>query len=487
MHERVVSHALPLSTVATLHDPPESPGPEVKADGERQESARSSEPRMLHIAADYEEEEQDLTSSCRQPSFDNLCCGGLLPESFQLAEAQQQTLNQIDQGELLAVLDGRLYLGCIQDPTHLPQHLWKPHKQSTVYIALKDKFSYIPLCADFGPFNLGTMHYVCTVIVKLLRKHTESTRLVLCTSSKPTDVTNAIYLLGAFLVLFMGLSPEEAMQPFLALGPALTLPFRDATWAEPTFDLTLRDCWAGLLRAVKTNVFNVNIFDRGEYFYYNAPENGEMHEVLPGKFIAFKGPVDKRHEDSQLVVPGAMQPADFLAVFKSKYVKVVVRLNDPVLYHAADFVDEGFQHVDLIFNDNSAPPDAIVDKFLRIAEQEKGIVAVHCMTGLGPTATLIGLYMMKHLRFTARETIAWLRIARPGSVIGTQQSFLVHQEARMHHLKDHSEPGLGSSHRNLQDQPDTEDFLFDTAYSSTTYSSSSSISSSFSSDNTFLS
>ena len=31
-----------------------------------------------------------------------------------------------------------------------------------------------------------------------------------------------------------------------------------------------------------------------------------------------------------------------------------------------------------------------------------------------------GCYIMKHYRFTAAETIAWIRISRPGSIIGYQ-------------------------------------------------------------------
>ncbi len=43
---------------------------------------------------------------------------------------------------------------------------------------------------------------------------------------------------------------------------------------------------------------------------------------------------------------------------------------------------------------------------------------MHCKAGLGCTGTLIALYMMKHHGFAVREAMGWLRIVRPGSVIG---------------------------------------------------------------------
>lgn len=164
-----------------------------------------------------------------------------------------------------------------------------------------------------------------------------------------------------------------------------------------------------------------------------------MHEVVKDKFFAFKGPVAQRrqlgHGRYTLI------PSDYCDVFRAKNIRAVVRLND-IQYDRTTFTSHGFDHYDLFFTDCTTPPDHLVDRFLRISEATKGAIAVHCLAGLGRTGTLIAIYMMKHFRFTANECIAWLRIARPGSVIGPQQQYLKDQQARIHAL-DPRVPGLG--------------------------------------------
>lgn len=68
---------------------------------------------------------------------------------------------------------------------------------------------------------------------------------------------------------------------------------------------------------------------------------------------------------------------------------------------------------------------------MALVEKEKGAIAVHCKAGLGRTGTLIGLYAMKHFGFPAAAFTGWIRIARPGSILGPQQNYLIQNEKKM--------------------------------------------------------
>jgi len=51
-------------------------------------------------------------------------------------------------------------------------------------------------------------------------------------------------------------------------------------------------------------------------------------------------------------------------------------------------------------------------------EKEEGGIAIHCKAGLGRTGSLIGLYCFKHYGFPAAAFTGWIRICRPGSILG---------------------------------------------------------------------
>ena len=113
----------------------------------------------------------------------------------------------------------------------------------------------------------------------------------------------------------------------------------------------------------------------------------------------------------------------YSSIFKECGVSDVIRLSAPS-YDAKVFTRVGINHHHLFYTDGTTPPPHILKKFMEITENAKGTIAVHCKAGLGRTGTCVGFYMMKHYSFSAEEVIAWLRLCRPGSVLGPQQHFL---------------------------------------------------------------
>lgn len=187
------------------------------------------------------------------------------------------------------------------------------------------------------------------------------------------------------------------------------------------------DVLNGLYKGLQNGFFNFETFDVEEYEHYERIENGDFNWLLPDKFLAFSGPHNKSRIENGYPLHA---PEAYIPYFKKHNITAVVRLNKK-FYDAKRFTDHGIEHFDLFFVDGSVPSDMIVRRFLTIAENAKGTVAVHCKAGLGRTGTLIACYLIKHYRFTAAEAIAWLRICRPGSVIGPQQNFLEEKQASL--------------------------------------------------------
>eukprot|EP00052_Salpingoeca_macrocollata_P013961 m.109161 g.109161 ORF g.109161 m.109161 type:complete len:451 (-) comp19130_c0_seq2:993-2345(-) len=288
------------------------------------------------------------------------------------------------------------------------------------FFSVDGRLTYTPFHLDFGPMNLSMLYKYCEYLNRVLLSPANRGRVIVhYTTFDERKRANAAFLIAAYAVIYLKRSPEEAFRPLEGLQPGL-IPFRDASYGSCTFKLTVRDCLDGLYQALVRGFFDFTSFDPVEYEFYERVENGDFNWLVPGKFIAFAGPHEvKRLENGYPL----LDPDHYFDLFKKRGVTDIVRLNKK-MYNREKFVKAGFKHHELFFVDGSTPPDDILRQFLEIAEQAKGVVAVHCKAGLGRTGTLIACYMMKHYHLTPVECIAWLRIARPGSVIGPQQYYL---------------------------------------------------------------
>ncbi|XP_061094475.1 dual specificity protein phosphatase CDC14AB isoform X1 [Conger conger] len=299
---------------------------------------------------------------------------------------------------------------------------------NTHYFCTDDEFVYENFYADFGPLNLAMLYRYCCKLNKKLKSFTLTRkRIVHYTSFDQRKRANAAVLIGAYAVIYLKKSPEEAYRALISGSNASYLPFRDASFGNCTYNLTILDCLQGIRKALQHGFFDFESFDVDEYEHYERVENGDFNWVVPGKLLAFSGPHPKSKIENGYPLHA---PEAYFPYFRKHNVMTVVRLNKKI-YDAKRFTDAGFDHYDLFFVDGSTPSDIITRRFLHICESTDAALAVHCKAGLGRTGTLIGCYLMKHYHFTAAETIAWIRICRPGSVIGPQQHFLEEKQASL--------------------------------------------------------
>uniref|UniRef100_A0A3Q2DEW2 Cell division cycle 14B n=1 Tax=Cyprinodon variegatus TaxID=28743 RepID=A0A3Q2DEW2_CYPVA len=285
---------------------------------------------------------------------------------------------------------------------------------------IDEELAYENFYADFGPLNLAMFYrFSCKLTKKLKSITLTKKRIIFYTCGDQKKQANAAYLIGSYAVMHLNMTPEEAYS-LLVSRNSTYLPFRDASFGTCMYNLDILDCLRGVHKALQYGWLDFSNFDVEEYEHYERAENGDFNWIIPGKFLAFSGPHPKSKIENGYPLHA---PEAYIPYFRKHNITTIIRLNKK-MYDARRFTDSGFEHHDLFFVDGSTPNDTIVKKFLNICENAEGAIAVHCKAGLGRTGTLIACYMMKHYGLTAAEAIAWIRICRPGSIIGPQQNFV---------------------------------------------------------------
>lgn len=318
--------------------------------------------------------------------------------------------------DAIEFLKNKVYLGAYDNPPE--------NTDQYVYFTVEDALPYNAFHLDFGPLHIGHLYRFAVALHNILNDPDNGSKAVVFYSSEnPKARANAACLLCCYLVLVQDWAPHQVLQPIAQIDPPF-MPFRDAGYSHADFELTIQDVVYGIWRAKERNMIDITNFNLEEYEQYERVDQGDFNSIS-NDFIAFASPKQSR--------PGAPLNQPFrkvLQYFVSHNVQLVVRLNSH-LYDKNEFEKRGIKHIDMIFEDGTCPTMEMVQKFIGASEtiiSNGGKIAVHCKAGLGRTGCLIGAYLIYTHGFTANECIGYMRMMRPGMVVGPQQHWLyLHQ------------------------------------------------------------
>lgn len=310
----------------------------------------------------------------------------------------------------------RIYLGAYDHPPADTPDL--------VYFTVEDALPFNAFHLDFGPLHIGHLYRFAVVLHNILNEEANQGKaIVFYSSCGPKERANAACLLCCYMVLVQSWLPHQVLQPIAQIDPPVQA-FRDAGYLHADFEITIQDVVYGMWRAKERGMVDLTAFNLEEYEQYERVDQGDFN-VVSKDFIAFALPQQRKP-----LAPLGEAFRKVLAYFGAHNVQLVVRLNLH-LYDAAEFTKRGIDHVDMIFDDGTCPPLEYVHRFIGAAEcviARGGKVAVHCKAGLGRTGCLIGAHLIYTHGFTANECIAYMRMVRPGMVVGPQQHWLyLHQ------------------------------------------------------------
>ncbi|XP_055283694.1 dual specificity protein phosphatase CDC14B [Moschus berezovskii] len=370
--------------------------------------------------------------------------------------------------------------------------LSRPKSSSNVhYFSIDNELEYENFYADFGPLNLAMVYRYCCKINKKLKSITMMRKKIIhFTGPDQRKQANAAFLVGCYMhyllhkvstkMLESGLraakgvvvaelpSPKYKFIEFhwrlgylwirgsCIHGPLTTsntnrlIPCVDNTTisscskkAWPVllsrFFLTLkmkvslgnsmRSSPSTLRSCLDDKVQNIKCTDASNEDYFHI-DTSIMVRERPA-FMLRRCRLQVVHQSSQIKKPELNRALTAQRLLFNAFGPIYIRRRS-TLYNVRGFnvqMSTGMAVPSPWAQGGSPAPVAMAGAAWPAETMQEALL--YARTGLGRTGTLIACYIMKHYRMTATETIAWVRICRPGSVIGPQQQFLMMKQASL--------------------------------------------------------
>lgn len=308
----------------------------------------------------------------------------------------------------------RLYLDIHKNE----QETFKFIKSSNDYITSSDFHElYMPLKNDYGPINICCIINFCNFIDEKMQNPELIHRnivyyIYLLNERNNAYLLNSVFMMGCYLIIKKNICVNKVIFDILHIFNEHPCYFIDCISEWGGYYSSIIDCLRAISFIYKNDIEDLNNFNIEDYEYLTDYSQRDMN-IIANKFIA-------------MTCPSQKNIYDVCNELKKRNVKLVIRLNENNNYDSKIFETQNIDVLDLYFDDYSVPSIKIIKKFMNAVNniEYSDKVAIHCRAGLGRTGILICIWLIIKLNFKPAEAIAYIRIMRPGSIMGNQGFFL---------------------------------------------------------------
>ena len=263
--------------------------------------------------------------------------------------------------------------------------------------------------------------------------------LVIIVARDSNQITNAALLLGGHMIIGQGISVEEVANRFSPIDHLFVPLKKNSAGGES--DIAIEDCWRAMYHAKSLGWTNFDplkdnselcIIDIEEYQHYDDTPNGAMHLVDPSRLLLFRCPADLPpgrmwHDEEGRRLFGAEH---YAGLFEDFDVRLVVRCGGA--WDCGALEAAGVAVEDLRVEAGWAGMLAAVDRFVTLAREAPGCIAVQCgggdddssdsdqdgNEGLGEETAarlVVAAHLIRNRGFGAAAAVAWSHIAHPAA------------------------------------------------------------------------